>query len=88
MYAIRSSYALALPFIGYHDGDLGRVVTRRAHVTRHADLPFGVGFADRRNQGRITSYNVCYTKLLRGDHAGRLPAGGHCVCAGGQPAAR
>ena len=44
---------------------------------------------DRRLQGRITSYNVCYTKLLRGadlerfriavfhhtDHLGESPAG-------------
>ena len=44
----------------------------------HAPVPYHgqvdrAGQLDRAAGSRITSYNVCYTKLLRAGRAGRLP---------------
>ena len=51
------------------DGDRVKVSNRRGNLTTAVKL------AERVPQGRITSYNVCYTKLLRSIASCLLPNG-------------
>ena len=65
MYAIRSYYGLAGAVAWRHQGRLDADYLAHPHAGGHG---LG-GAAERAHQhplkGRITSYNVCYTKLLR-----------------------
>ena len=57
---------MALAFDNGHGGDIQCVARRRFKRADAALAKYHVGIAARRNVfGRITSYNVCYTKLLR-----------------------
>ena len=73
MYAIRSYYVIVRN-TNQQSADYGDIAKK--FRPGHADYPFYRKYGIRdyrgggRSSGRITSYNVCYTKLLRFDFEG------------------
>ena len=72
MYAIRSYYvsvhdeAVAQKGVGHRDGLIQQAAGVVAQIQDNAfELMLGGVFLETAVQVRITSYNVCYTKLLR-----------------------
>ena len=58
--------------LGDQPGELLEDVDKPTYIAAHnrremlAEIGIVVPLADQLDEGRITSYNVCYTKLLRG----------------------
>ena len=73
MYAIRSYYADHHVGARFLDRDPDLAVDREGA----RELALGDDVAEAEAAARITSYNVCYTKLLRG--------AGAATCAAGRP---
>ena len=72
MYAIRSYYDLNVGTIGHVDH--GKTTLTAAITAVLAKTYGGKAFAfDQIDKARITSYNVCYTKLLRLTRACHAP---------------
>ena len=65
MYAIRSYYAIG--FLSLTNSDLTELLREAAsdNPVLRLRLPPMAEAPEAEAQGRITSYNVCYTKLLR-----------------------
>ena len=70
MYAIRSYYDFLLGALLFWGGFAIHV--HADHVIRSLRRPGETGYAIPRGGLRITSYNVCYTKLLRLSASRRL----------------